>query len=147
MYADAVLDSVESSSGETISFLQDIIRKASLNPPGLEKECADVIARKMKEIGLEVKMIEAVPGRPNVIGILPGKGQGPKLLYNGHMDVVPIGEPKDWAFDPFGAEIREGYVRKRFLRHERWARIHDHEHTRIEARGKFEGRSDHHRGC
>ena len=30
--------------------------------------------------------------------------------FNGHTDVVPLGNPADWTVDPFGAEIRDGYL-------------------------------------
>ena len=30
--------------------------------------------------------------------------------FNGHTDVVPIGNPDDWSADPFGAEIRDGVM-------------------------------------
>ena len=30
--------------------------------------------------------------------------------FNGHTDVVPIGNRDDWSHDPFGAEIEDGYL-------------------------------------
>ena len=30
--------------------------------------------------------------------------------FNGHTDVVPIGNPDDWSMPPFGAEIRDGVL-------------------------------------
>lgn len=40
-------------------------------------------------------------GRPNVAGVLElGSGEGPTLLYNGHVDVVPA-EAEQWSSDPF----------------------------------------------
>jgi succinyl-diaminopimelate desuccinylase len=30
--------------------------------------------------------------------------------FNGHTDVVPVGDPADWRHDPFGAEIAEGAI-------------------------------------
>lgn len=30
--------------------------------------------------------------------------------FNGHTDVVPIGNRDDWTFDPFGAEIDDGFL-------------------------------------
>lgn len=34
--------------------------------------------------------------------------ESPVFAFNGHTDVVPIGNIEDWQFDPFGAEIHEG---------------------------------------
>jgi putative selenium metabolism hydrolase len=39
-----------------------------------------------------------------------GAGSGPVLLYNGHMDVVGVGDESTWTYDPFGAEIRDGVL-------------------------------------
>ncbi|MCK0141526.1 succinyl-diaminopimelate desuccinylase [Aliiroseovarius sp. F20344] len=32
------------------------------------------------------------------------------LGFNGHTDVVPVGDADAWSVDPFGAEIRDGYL-------------------------------------
>ncbi|MEL6775576.1 MAG: M20/M25/M40 family metallo-hydrolase, partial [Pseudomonadota bacterium] len=38
-------------------------------------------------------------------------GQGrPVFGFNGHTDVVPVGDPADWSADPFGAVVREGVM-------------------------------------
>src|SRR5579862_8329373 len=37
-----------------------------------------------------------------------GSGDGPCLVLNGHMDVVPAGSRDLWSTDPWGAEIRDG---------------------------------------
>ncbi|ASP20121.1 succinyl-diaminopimelate desuccinylase [Antarctobacter heliothermus] len=38
------------------------------------------------------------------------KGHAKTFGFNGHTDVVPIGNRDDWSFDPFGAEIDDGYL-------------------------------------
>ena len=38
------------------------------------------------------------------------KGANRSFGFNGHTDVVPLGNPADWTVDPFGAEIRDGYL-------------------------------------
>ena len=40
-----------------------------------------------------------------------GSGKlGNSFAYNGHTDVVPVGNSKSWSVDPFGAEIKSGYL-------------------------------------
>lgn len=34
----------------------------------------------------------------------------PHFCFAGHTDVVPAGDEKGWSFDPFGGEIRDGWV-------------------------------------
>lgn len=38
------------------------------------------------------------------------KGHARSFGFNGHTDVVPIGNRADWQFDPFGAEIKDGFM-------------------------------------
>lgn len=38
------------------------------------------------------------------------KGNGKAFGFNGHTDVVPIGNEADWTMPPFGAEIKEGVM-------------------------------------
>ena len=62
------------------------------------------IAQILEELGLEVKTYQLEPGRVNVVGILPGKGEGRSLILNGHMDTVGVDEMQD----PFSGEVCEG---------------------------------------
>jgi putative selenium metabolism hydrolase len=41
----------------------------------------------------------------NVIGCIKGRRPGKKLLFDGHLDVVPVPDPSVWTHPPFGAEI------------------------------------------
>ena len=54
--------------------------------------------------GVEVERSEAW----GLVGRLPGIGDGPTLMLNGHVDVVPIGNPNAWTHDPFGGHIEGG---------------------------------------
>jgi succinyl-diaminopimelate desuccinylase len=51
------------------------------------------------------------PGRPNVIGWIGEKTPGRhSLLLEGHTDVVTEGDPADWTWPPFGAEMVDGRI-------------------------------------
>ena len=80
---------------ELEQLLSDLVAINSINPdlvPGApgEREIARYIARWLERAGLEVELLEAAPGRPNVVGIAPGTGGGRTLLLNGHMDTVGV---------------------------------------------------------
>lgn len=40
-----------------------------------------------------------------------GSGKNGRTFgFNGHTDVVPVGNAKDWSVDPFGADVKNGYL-------------------------------------
>ncbi|MBI4526838.1 MAG: M20/M25/M40 family metallo-hydrolase [Deltaproteobacteria bacterium] len=53
---------------------------------GEEKEIAEYLGKEFGQLGMEVQYQEVEEGRPNVIGTLKGKGDGPTLMFCAHMD-------------------------------------------------------------
>ena len=94
---------------EMTAFLQQLVQTNSENPPGNEKKTALLIARKLESFGCKTHLQFVEPDRPNVIGVLEGK-KNETLLFNGHTDTVKAGTPASWTMDPFGGEIKEGYL-------------------------------------
>lgn len=46
----------------------------------------------------------------NIIGCIKGKRPGKKLLFDGHMDTVPVEDESKWTHNPFEAEICDGKI-------------------------------------
>ncbi len=44
----------------------------------------------------------------NCICHIKGSRPGPRILFDGHMDTVPVPDPSKWTHDPFGTEIVDG---------------------------------------
>ena len=44
----------------------------------------------------------------SVIGCIKGSRPGPRLLLDGHIDTVPVGDPAAWTHDPFAGEMADG---------------------------------------
>lgn len=51
-----------------------------------------------------------VDGYGNVIGTIKGKKPGKRVLFDGHIDTVPVGRESDWSYPPFAAEVHDGKV-------------------------------------
>ncbi len=51
-----------------------------------------------------------IPDRRNVVAKIPGSGVGRSLILSCHLDVVPAGDPAEWAYAPFSGEIRDGVL-------------------------------------
>jgi len=85
------------------------VRIDSVNP-GLiadaagEAEMASFVSDWFERAGLDVSVVEPVPGRPSVIGIARGRGGGRALMLNAHLDTVGV----DAMEAPFDARIDDG---------------------------------------
>jgi acetylornithine deacetylase/succinyl-diaminopimelate desuccinylase family protein len=88
-----------------IELTQELIRINSENPPGNEGEVAKFIKDFLDELKISTEIIEFEKNRFDVIASI-GNGKG--LMFNGHMDTVPVGG--NWKYDPFEGKIVEGKI-------------------------------------
>lgn len=92
-----------------LTLLRELVAIDSVNPslvPGAagEGQIAEAIAAHMRRIGLDVELQQAAPGRPNVIGVLDGRGYGRSLMFCGHIDTVGVAG----MAAPFDPQVRDG---------------------------------------
>lgn len=93
----------ESRRKELIEFTQKMIKAPSLS--GCEEKVVEV----MKEFCADHKFTDIhVDKYGNCICHIRGLKPGPKVLFDGHMDTVPISDESKWTHDPYGAEIVDG---------------------------------------
>jgi len=90
-----------------VRLLQKLIRIDTTNPPGNEAEAAGLLAAELSRFGLDPEITDLGAGRANVSAVVKGEGVCPAVVYNGHLDVVPVGNVR-WSHPPFGAEIHRG---------------------------------------
>lgn len=45
-----------------------------------------------------------------IIACVHGKHPGPKILFDGHIDTVPVTNAEEWLHPPFGGEIHDGRI-------------------------------------
>src|SRR3979490_3434556 len=97
---------------EAQTWLSDMIRINTSNPPGNEMAVAKYISGILQKEGIPNEVVEITPGRGVAIGRLqagPLPDAANALLLVAHQDTVGI-DPTKWSVDPFGAVIREGYL-------------------------------------
>ncbi len=80
---------------ELVSLVEELVAIDSVNPdlvPGGagERAVARLVERWLHAAGLETRLSEAAPGRPNVVGVARGSGGGRTLLLNAHLDTVGV---------------------------------------------------------
>ncbi len=99
-----------SAQDEVAELLSELIRINTSNPTRPERPAAEWVAARLDEVGIESQLIEAEPGRASTIARVAGSDSSrAPLLIHGHLDVVPA-DPSEWSVDPFGGEIKDGYV-------------------------------------
>lgn len=104
-------------------FLQILVQENSTR--GNESSAQAVIIEKCRQLGLTLDIWEiggdelkqhsayccdreSFEGNPNVVAILKGTGGGKSIILNGHIDVVPVGDERNWKHDPYSGRIECG---------------------------------------
>ena len=77
--------------------------------PENESKVAEYIAAWLEKADLNVEVRDVTPGRPNIICVIKGSGKGYNLMFNGHMDTVPI-YGWDTDIEPFSGVEKEGKI-------------------------------------
>ena len=78
------------------------LKDLGVNPSVSNIPEATIRRRVSPEVGLKGP-------RPNTFATLKGEGEGPKILLNGHVDVVPA-DPSGWSNDPFEPVVKNGKI-------------------------------------
>ena len=84
------------------TFLRELVRIPSLSQH--EGAVAARLADEMRSVGLDDVWTDRIG---NVIGRI-GSGEGPKLLLNGHLDTVDVGDPQRWLHAPYDGVVKDG---------------------------------------
>jgi acetylornithine deacetylase len=72
------------------------------------KKCRDLVAGMLESLSCEVHAWETLNGYPTLAARHAGSGEGNSLTFNGHIDVVPVGDTSAWTRDPWAGEIEDG---------------------------------------
>ena len=91
---------------EITNLAQELIKIPSDETAG-EKEVCEYLESFLKSLGMKVRLQEVLPNRPNIIAEVIGDEVGKSIMFNGHVDTVPIGDIKKWSMDPYSAIIKD----------------------------------------
>jgi acetylornithine deacetylase len=111
-----VLSRVDAMRDELVDAIVKAVRIESVNPKypgqvyedvvGGEGEVSKFMAEIYRSAGADVDLFAIEPGRENAVGTIKGTGGGRSLIYNGHVDVVPVGDPGAWTSgSPFSGKL------------------------------------------
>nr|WP_321250367.1 succinyl-diaminopimelate desuccinylase [uncultured Ruegeria sp.] len=92
---------------DPVQLTADLIRCPSVTP---EEGGALVLLQKvLSDAGFECTRADR-GGISNLFARWGSKGHARSFGFNGHTDVVPVGDEAAWTMPPFGAEIRDGIM-------------------------------------
>lgn len=88
-----------------VALCQELIRQQSYS--GEEDKVVNSIQKAFKELGFDDWFVDDYG---NVIGHIKGNKPGKKILFDGHIDTVPVPDDAKWQHAPFGGEIEDGKI-------------------------------------
>lgn len=105
---DAVAAAVEAvDPDEVLRLARALIAARSENPGGTEDAAAAVAADALEGLDAGPQILRSDAGRPSVVAAI-GSGERPHLAWNGHLDVVPAGDPGTWVRPPWDGMVDDG---------------------------------------
>lgn len=90
---------------DPVALTAGLVRCASVTPE--EGGALTLLSGLLAGAGFECHRVDRA-GIPNLYARWGAKGAGRTFGFNGHTDVVPVGDAAAWTRDPFGAEIADG---------------------------------------
>jgi putative selenium metabolism hydrolase len=99
------MDLTRDRQEEIVRFARELVRCPGFS--GEEAETAAAVARQMEKLGYDQVEVDRWG---NVIGTIHGARPGPTLVFDGHMDVVPVRDPELWQHEPYGGEVIDGQL-------------------------------------
>lgn len=100
---NAVLQRVEQHREAIIRFMREIVAIPSMD--GQIREVGERIGEEMRRLGFDEVRFDKMG---NILGRI---GNGPRVMvYDSHIDTVGIGDPEEWAWDPFQGKVEDGVL-------------------------------------
>ena len=103
----AVLDQQD----ELLELCRDLIRIKNQSPIDSQAPAIAFVRDYLERAGIESEEIVGDGGEDYpVVYAQMGDPSGFRVVLNGHVDVVPVGQLSGWDFDPFAAEMHDGKI-------------------------------------
>ena len=90
---------------ELIELCQDLVRNSSYS--GKEENVVKAIEKNFEKLGFDSWFRDEYG---NIIGCIKGNKPGKKILFDGHIDTVPVPDESKWSVPPFEGLIKDGKI-------------------------------------
>jgi putative selenium metabolism hydrolase len=99
----AVQAAVEEHREAIIRFMRDLVAIPSVDSQ--IREVGERVQAEMERLGFDATWFDKMG---NIVGRI---GDGPRvILFDSHLDTVGIGDPDEWAWDPFEGKVEDGVL-------------------------------------
>jgi len=110
-----VFDYIDTNRDNIVDFVKELISRPSINEGdgGDGRLAQDWLANSLNEYGFDKVdefAVDSEGKHPNVCAVNKGEGSGKSLMFNGHIDVVPVAHPDLWCCDPFEPIVKDGKI-------------------------------------
>lgn len=95
----------EARKQELIGICQDLIQNPSYS--GQEEDVVKAIEKNFEKLGFDSWFRDEYG---NIIGCIKGNKPGKKILFDGHIDTVPVPDESKWSVPPFDGLIKDGKI-------------------------------------
>ena len=109
MDLDKISRLAEEAENEVAELCSGLVKFNSAHPDGFTDEVVVYIKKYLDGHGVENEVHASDPKKPNIVARIKGKGNK-KVLWVGHIDVVPEGKPENWTYPPYSGTIADGCV-------------------------------------
>jgi acetylornithine deacetylase/succinyl-diaminopimelate desuccinylase-like protein len=94
-----------------VSELEEVVKQPSISAQNVGlKECAELVRKKMSELGIKTRLIP-IPEAPSIVyGEISGEKNAKTLVIYNHYDVQPVEPLNEWKSDPFKPVIKNGRI-------------------------------------
>lgn len=98
------IQAVDERKDELLKLVSELIQIKSENPTGSQRVVVDYVEQYLSRFGISYQELGSNPEFPCIVAEIGSDG-GFEMIMNGHVDVVPAGDPEQWDFEPYSGEI------------------------------------------
>jgi succinyl-diaminopimelate desuccinylase len=112
MSISKIFTEADKAGKEVSELTSELVKFNSAHPEGRTNEVVAYIAEYLEKNGIEHDIHAQDPKKPNIVAKLHGKSKN-KIIWVGHIDVVPEGKPEAWNYPAYAGVIKGDIVHGR----------------------------------
>lgn len=111
---------LEEHKSQLQQFLSKLIQIPSVSGDEYAVQMAIKAAAEEWGFCVEAKAFDEEQKRPCLLITYPGKGEGKRLMFDAHSDVVPVQPTEQWEHDPFSGDFDGEWIHGRGATDDKW---------------------------